>query len=57
MGCGNRMQYLSSGFLMHIIAEQDYVPQVFEGYVADINVDGKNIALALWEFGGTIVLH
>ena len=39
------------------IAEQDYVQRVFKSYVADIDVDRKNIALALWEFGGTIVLH
>ncbi len=26
-----------------------YVPTVFENYVADIEVDGKEIELALWD--------
>jgi Ras homolog gene family, member A len=43
------MQYLSSGVLIRSMAEQDYVPRVFEGYVADIDVDGKNVALAFWD--------
>lgn len=28
-----------------------YVPTVFENYVADIEVDGKQIELALWDTG------
>lgn len=30
-----------------------YVPTVFENYVADIEVDGKQIELALWDTGTT----
>lgn len=31
-----------------------YVPTVFENYVADIEVDGKQIELALWDTGKTL---
>jgi len=35
-----------------MVAEQVYVPTVFENYVADIEVEGKQIELALWDTAG-----
>lgn len=34
-----------------------YVPTVFENYVADIEVDGKQIELALWDTGKILFLY
>jgi len=43
------MQYLSFGVLIRSTADQAFVLTVFQSYVADIVVDGKNVALALWD--------
>lgn len=42
------MRYLSSGVLIRS-AEQPFVPTVFESFIADIQVEGRNVALSLWD--------
>jgi len=34
------------------MAGQHFAPSIFEGYVADHDVDGKNVELALWDTAG-----
>ena len=43
------MQYLNFGVLIRGTAEQGFVPTVFRNYVADIDIDGKSVTLALWD--------
>ena len=48
-----RMLYAFTRNDLHI----KYFPTVFENYVADIEVDGKLVELALWDTNGLSTAH
>lgn len=47
-----RPSYLSQCRRTNATYKQVYVPTVFENYVADVEVDGKHVELALWDTAG-----
>lgn len=47
-----RCVHITEFRLTYALLAQVYVPTVFENYVADIEIEGRQIELALWDTAG-----